>query len=152
MVCSVRSILAIEITPGTDERWFVGPPYAVPEVVFDEISIRGAYRSEVEALRDAVAESDEGTHPGYSQEVMSKLMNVRVMAATRDYPRRRLLRFDRLDASGEVLHPYGAEPGKDGWQVLVYLPYTGQFTTLPEDAFVRLQAATRDDLRRRSQR
>lgn len=159
-----RTILAIEVYAppipfddgskkrfDKDESWFVGPPYAVPEVVFDEIDIRAAYRTEEEHILEALADADENIHPGYSQEVAQTLMDNRVFGQTRAYLRKELLRFDRVNDSGEVLHPYGAEPAGDyAWLVLLYLPYTEQFTAMPESEFVRLRPATKDDLRRRS--
>lgn len=146
-----RTITAIEIIPGMDESWFAGPPYAVPEVVFDEIAMRRAYRTVEEAVAESLEEADEGLHPGYPQAVMQRLMDSRVMGETRSYPRKELLRIDRVDATGEILHPYGAEPAGDSeWQVLLYQPYTEQFTAMPESEFVRLRPAMKDDLRKRS--
>lgn len=36
-----RTIIAIELDPDRDDSWYVGPPYAVAETIFDENDILG---------------------------------------------------------------------------------------------------------------
>ena len=69
------------------------------------------------------------------------------------YPYPRLLRIDRVDATGEILHPYAVEPvpDGDGWRILVYAPFIEAFSTLPEAEFVRLRTAGREDFEARKQ-
>lgn len=140
-----RSILAIELQPNLEEAWFCGPPYPVPEVVFDEHGIASAFRSHEEAILDALAEADRGLHPGYPHEVVNTMMEARYPDESRRYPQPRLLRSDRVDTAGEIQHPYAAEPTGDGWRILVYAPFTETFSALPEAEFVRLRPASPED-------
>lgn len=144
-----RTILAIELEPELDPAWWVGPPYVVPEVPFDEIELARAYRSMEEATRHALDAFDLSAHPGYPQEVIKKMFDASFLDGAQSYPREGLLRIDRVDASGEILHPYAAEEGADGWNILVYLVFPQTFSALPEREFVRLRAATEEDLKRR---
>ncbi len=142
----LRSIVAIELQPELDEAWFRGPPYPVPEVVFDEYDIADAFRNPEEHILDALAEADLGLHPGYPLKAMKTMLEARYSDDLRRYPRPQLLRIDRVDATGEILHPYDAEPIGDGWRILLYAPFTETFGTLPETEFVRLHPATSQDL------
>ena len=145
-----RAILAIELQPDFDAAWFAGPPYPVPEIVFDERDIRSAFRSHDDAIRDALAEVDRGLHPGYPHEAVMIMMQREFREASLRYPRPRLLRIDRVDTAGEILHPYAAEPSNEaGWRILLYAPFTEAFSALPEEGFVRLRPATSQDLEAR---
>ncbi|MFC6189166.1 hypothetical protein [Pseudoxanthomonas mexicana] len=145
-----RSIVAIELRSDVDEDWFHGPPYPVPEVVFDEHDIAGAFRSAEEHILDAITRRNGGTHPGYPHDVMKTMMEAWLREDARTYPRARLLRSDRVDVSGEILHPYAAESTAEGWCILLYAPYTQAFSTLPERVFVSLRAATSLDFEARA--
>lgn len=145
-----RSILAIELRPDLEVDWFCGPPYPVPEVVFDEHDIAAAFRSHEEAIRDALAEADRGLHPGYSHEVVNTMTKALYSDDSRRYPRPRLFRIDRVDATGEILHPFGAEPAHDGWRILLYAPFAEAFSALPESDFIHLRAATLQDYEART--
>lgn len=147
-----RSILAIELRPQLDPAWFRGPPYPVPEVVFDERDIASAFRDQDEATRDAMVEVERGVHPGYPHEAVSTMMKTRHLDDARRYPHPRLLRIDRIDATGEILHPYAAEPMCDGWRILVYAPFTETFSALPDLDFVCLRPAAPQDFEERSSR
>ena len=142
-----RTILAIELKPDLDESWFNGPPYAVAEVPFGEYDIGGAYRNEEEAIRDAVESADNSNHPGFPHEVVKVMMKGRLAADTLAYPRKELLRIDRVDNTGKLLHPYAVERDNDGWLVLVYLPFTREFQKMTEGVFVRLHQASKEDRR-----
>lgn len=144
-----RSIVAIELRPDLEVAWFFGPPYPVPEVVFDEYDIASAFRTPEEHILDALAEADSGRHPGYPHEAVKTMMEARFPDDSRRYPQPRLFRIDRVDAAGEILHPYGAEPEHDGWRILFYAPFTEAFSTLPESEFVRLRPATSQDFEAR---
>lgn len=137
-----RSIVAIELRPELDEAWFRGPPYPVPEVVFDEHDIARAFRSHEEHVLDALAEADSGLHPGYPHEAVMTMMEAEFSDDSRRYPQPGLFRIDRVDVTGEILHPYAAESTPEGWCILLYAPYTQGFSTLPECVFVSLRAAT----------
>jgi hypothetical protein len=146
-----RSIVAIELQSGLEEARFCGPPYPVPEVVFDEQDIAFAFRSQDEATQDALAEVERGVHPGYSDDAINVMMEARYPDDSRRYPQPRLLRIDRVDAAGEILHPYAAEATHDGWCILLYAPFTEAFSALPETDFVRLRPAEPQDIDARAQ-
>lgn len=147
-----RTILAIEIDPDLDEAWLAGPPYGVPEVVFDEIEIERAYRSTEEAILSRVKSVDDDPHPGFPNEVIAIILKAEIESVSRRYPHRRLFRFDRVDATGEILHPFDAEPVAGGWHIRVYLPFAEEFHSLPEADFSRLRPATETDLRQRTRK
>ncbi|PNS09765.1 hypothetical protein [Solilutibacter silvestris] len=144
-----RTILAIELDPDLDEAWLAGPPYVVQEVVFDEIEMERAFRSTDEAISQSMKALDDEAHPGIPADAARLMLRAELESASRKYPRRRLLLIDRVDTSGEILHPYAAEEGADGWIILVYLPFSRTFSALPERDFVRLRAATEEDLKER---
>ncbi|MEG3791261.1 hypothetical protein V1318_14115 [Lysobacter sp. CCNWLW3] len=146
-----RSIVAIELRPELDAPWFRGPPYSVPEVIFDEQAIAAAFQSHEDAIRDALAEADRGLHPGYPHVVVHTMMRARRSEDTRHYPRPRLLRIDRVDAHGEIHHPYAAELTSGAWCILLYAPFTQAFSVLSEADFVRMRPATSRDFEVRKQ-
>lgn len=140
-----RTLTAIELVPEVDPAWYRGPPYAVPEVVFDELDIADAFLSGEDAIEAALAHADENPHPGYPNQAVMAMMRTRLLEEARAYPRPRLLRIDRIDANGEPLHPYAALPTSNGWRILLYAPFTNTFSALPERVFVQLRPATRPD-------
>lgn len=144
-----RSIAAIELRSDLDPAWFLGPPYPVPEVVFDEQDIAAAFRDHDDATRRALGEANRGLHPGYPYAVVDSMMKAKHLDASFRYPRRRLLRTDRVDETGEILHPYAAEPAGENWQILLYEPFTQDFRTLSESDFVQLRPATLQDFEAR---
>lgn len=141
-----RTVLAIELDPLRPESWYAGPPYVVPEVPFDELDIRRAYRTYEEAVHQAVARAEQSRHPGYPHEVVVQMMEARLSDEARTYPNPRLLRVDRIGDSGDLLHPYAAERDGDGWKIRIYQPLSGAFQALPEEEFIRLRPATEADL------
>lgn len=146
-----RTIVAVELSPELDAAWFRGPPYSVPEVVFDEQDIAAAFRSFDEAIGRARAEIDSGLHPGYPTEVLNVMMKARYLVDLNRYPHPRLLLIDRVDEVGEILHPYGAESTTEGWRVLLYAPFTEVFSAMQDVDFVRLRPATSGDFVARKQ-
>lgn len=143
-----RTILAIEIAPARDEHWYNGPPYAVPEEVFDEISIRTCYRSEEGAILESLTDDfEQSVHPGYPAEVMKNFM--RHFSEKSAYPNGRLFRVDRVGEDGEIYHPYAAREINDEWRILVYLTFTQAFADFSEATFIRMRVATEQDYRQR---
>lgn len=147
-----RSILAIELQQNLDPAWWAGPPYAVPEVPFDEIAIARAYRTLEDATVNALKAVDRGAHPGYPHDAVETMMKARFPDASRRYPRKGLFRIDRVDPTGEILHPFAAEPVDGGWSIRTYLPFCQQFRLLPEADFIRFRPANEADLRRRAKK
>jgi hypothetical protein len=144
-----RTILAIELDPDLDEAWLAGPPFVVREAVFDEIEMERAFRSTDEAISQSLKALDDETHPGIPAEAARLMIGAELESASRKYPRRRLLLIDRVDNSGEIMHPYAAEEGPDGWIIRVYLLFPQTFIALQERDFIRLRAATEQDMKER---
>lgn len=119
------------------------------EVVFDEFEMERAFRSTDEAISQSLKELDDETHPNIPAEAARHMLRAELESASRKYPRRRLLLIDRVDTSGEILHPYAAEEGDDGWIILVYMPFPQTYNTLPELDFIRLRAAKLEDFKKR---
>lgn len=147
-----RTILAIELKPELDSSWFVGPPYVVPEVSFDEIDIRGVYRNDIEAIQDAIDDADNSAHPGFPNEVVGVITKAKFADDMQDYPHKRLLRSDRVTNNGEIFHPYGVELNRKGWYVLVYELFSQAISKIPESEFIQLSLSTENDLRKRQRR
>jgi len=147
-----RSIVAIELRDDLDPAWFVGPLYPVPEVVFDEKDIASAFISLEEGILESLAEWDQDKHPGFAQDVVETMVAACGADSMQRYARPRLLRVDRVDSTGEILHPYAAKHSPAGWDILLFAPFSQQFSSLPETAFVQLRPSTPEDLDRRARR
>ncbi|WP_292806783.1 hypothetical protein [Methylotenera sp.] len=144
-----RTILAIELKPELDSSWFVGPPYAVVEVSFDENDMGGVYRNDDEAIQDAIDDADNSNHPGFPNGIVKTFSKARFSDDFHAYPNKRLLKNDRVTNNGEILHPYGAELNHDGWSVLVYELFSRAFSKVHESEFIQLRLSTENDLRKR---
>ena len=140
-----RTILAIELKPDLDPSWFIGPPYAVVEIPFDEDDIRGAYRNQKESLEDV----KNTIHPGFPNEVVTKMFAARALKSTFPYKNKPLLRIDRVGEDGEILHPYAAEEKGNDWSILVYGLFDKSFRKIAESDFIKMPHAKHEDLKLR---
>lgn len=147
-----RTILAIELLPDLHEAWFSGPPYVLPEVCFDEIEMKRAYRSVDDRVRSALEAHHQSAHPGYPGDAVMTMMEDRLSGKIDLYPRPGLLRIDRVAPDGEILHPFAANAVDGSWRIRVYLPFCQQFHAVPEAEFIQLRPATEADLKRRAER
>ena len=134
-----RSIVAIELREELEDAWFLGPPYPVPEVVFNEHDMAAAFRTLEEHILCSRDDSDDRSRPRYPHEAVRSMLEARLHEDARRYLRLELLRIDRISSAGEMLHPYAAESTADGWRILVYAPFAGEFSAMPESEFVRLR-------------
>lgn len=144
-----RTILAIDLTPELHESWFAGPPYVVEEISFNEKEIRRAYQDSEDSTRDVVEQANNSAHPGFPAEAVERMSMAWCSDDALAYPRPRLWDIERVDDTGEILHPYACERDGDAWRVLLYQPFTAQFVSMPENFFVQLRPATEGDLLRR---
>lgn len=142
-----RTIVAIRLDHDNPD-WFQGPPYIADEVVFDEAEMKHCHLSMDDALRAAVGAADEGLHPGYPTEVVAHMAK----AWHAHYPHPGVLRFARRRGDGEILDAYAGRKQDKRWIVALYLPYTGVYEEMPEDDFIALPRASRQDYRRRALR
>jgi len=147
-----RTVVAIPLIE-RDPKWYQGPPYMLQECVLDEMQLQDAYPSEEALLTKRIKEADSAAHPGYSGDAVVKMLKAKV---DREYPsRRRILKFDRVRADGEILHPYAArkDPARPNeWLIKVFLPFTEQWEEIPEDAFFALPLSTPADIQARAAR
>ncbi|CAE6793501.1 hypothetical protein R70006_04960 [Paraburkholderia domus] len=141
-----RTILAIEVKPDLDESWLTGPPYIVDEIPFDQRDMSGAFRTVSEAVDDSLQHS---AHPNFPNEVVSVFARARLTKDAIAYPRKKLLRVDRVSASGVIFHPYGVEKEGATWAVLVFELFARTYHRMSESEFVHLRPATENDLRKR---
>jgi hypothetical protein len=132
-----RTILAIEIEPDRDPAWYIGPPYIVPEVVFNEKEISLISRSMASAVRD----DNDRYHPGFPHEVTMEFMQLPTLMSRRNYKNRELLDYDRVDDHGEVWHPYAAHEVAGTWVIKTYNVFRQTFSEVSESVFVRWETA-----------
>lgn len=146
-----RTILAIEIEPEKDKHWYIGPPYVVTEKVFDEKDIKTCYRNEKEAVLEGVTDFNLNIHPGYPADISREFMITLWSPESRAYPMARLFRVDRVDENGEIYHPYGAHELDGKWQIKVYVLFTRELASFPEDVFIQMTPATEQNFRQRKE-
>lgn len=127
-----RTITAIALDRD-DERWYVGPPYMVPEHHFDERDIKKMFVTTGDAIVQSM-ESMEKTGLTYPSQALRRMMKERSSPAMLEYPNRALLRYDKL-IDGEIHHPYAARLVDGEWRVLSYLSYVDQFVEVEQHAF-----------------
>ncbi|MFM0558088.1 hypothetical protein P0D69_45375 [Paraburkholderia sediminicola] len=109
-----RTIVAIQLDRD-DPNWYLGPPYIAKEMVFDEQEIAACHLTEEEAIKAAIHEHETSGHPGFPNEVVTHMMQVRYKDPDNRYPHKGVLRFDRHRPDGEILHAYaGRKDGKNG--------------------------------------
>ncbi|MDH6153670.1 MULTISPECIES: hypothetical protein [Paraburkholderia] len=144
-----RTILAIQLDH-EDPNWYQGPPYIAKEVVFDEHDLTHCHLTEDDAIRAALHEADTSGHPGYPNAVVNHMMRARFEEPGAPYPHKGVLRFDRLRADGEILHPYAATKDGDAWTVRLYLPFLHVYEKMAEHAFIALPVVTAADVRARA--
>ena len=135
---------------GDLEGWLLGPPYVLPEVVFDEKDMGLAYRS----LAEAVGRSAQSAHPGFSQEDVTELfkgkrrrMDERAAGARLACAplMDQLMRYERV-IDGRVLHPH--DWTKHGQVVCVFDVFARTWSDVPLRDFLRARVAQEEDYRR----
>ncbi|AVA38297.1 MULTISPECIES: hypothetical protein [Cupriavidus] len=142
-----RTVVAIRLVEN-DPVWYQGPPYLVDEVVLDETEIVDCHLTEEDAIHAALDAADNSGHPGYPKNVVSRMLDAEHNCPA--YPRKGLLRLDRVTAIGEILHPYAARQLQDGWIIQLYVPFTQEWAEMPEREFIALSVAVAADVRSRA--
>lgn len=139
-----RTIAAIELTSDLSDAWFVGPPYSVPEIVFDELAIERVFVSVEDAIRASLASAEEESALLIPSEFVFKMTRARLNCLEHEYPRMRLLAVNRTDGTDEIFHPYAVKPSRSGsgWQIQVYLMRAKKFVAMDEDLFIRMAPLT----------
>jgi hypothetical protein len=150
-----RTISAIMLDPDKDESWFVGPPYAVEEVIFDEHDMQSCYLSLKDSIMDSARELKESVHPGFDSKTMRKMFNTKHLVLEAKYPHKKMLRRVRVGTDGSIWHPYAARPlerpaSEEGkfiprkWMILVFELFSHQWSEIHEDEFVKLPYNTEE--------
>lgn len=139
-----RTITAIELTPDLSDAWFVGPPYSVPEIVFDELAIERVFVSVEDAIRASLASAEEESALLTPSEFVLEMTQARLNCLEHEYPRMRLLAVNRTDGTDEIFHPYAVKSSRpgSGWQIQVYLMRAKKFVAMDEDLFIRMTPLT----------
>ncbi len=140
-----RTISGIYLDEELDEIWFVGPPYVVQEVLFDELDFRRCFADIKEALNERVQDVDYFI----SMENMKKIMASLSESKEVKYPREALFRLDRQTKTGALIQAKGARLisgsfNKDimiderKWELICFMPYKETFITMTENDFIKL--------------
>lgn len=151
-----RTISAIMLDPYKDESWFVGPPYAVEEVIFDEHEMKACQNFTHELILDSARGLKESVHPGFDNKYMRKMFNTKHLILEAKYPNKKVLKRDRVGVDGSIWHPYAARPIKHDepqnttdfiprkWMVLVFELFSHEWSEIHEDEFVKLPYSTEE--------
>lgn len=142
-----RTVIAIQVTPGYDETWQVGPPYALQEIVFDEEDLKSCYLAEIDLLKDRAESNKAPGHPGFS---VDEVFNM-IRSNKSKYPRANILRFDRV-YNQSIIHGYSARVedlsssgGTVSWTVLALDLKSKKYLELSEKEFNALDKASPTD-------
>ncbi|WP_176053211.1 hypothetical protein [Paraburkholderia caribensis] len=146
-----RMVAAIELDH-EEPAWYQGPPYIVPELVFDERDIAQCHHDLVDLINDRLAEATTSAHPNFSGDDFFRMVE-EANASSVPYPNQRVLRFDRVRSDGEILHPYAGKQSADGsWLVQIFLLFPRTYIEMPELEFIGLPVANEHDMKTRSNR
>ena len=155
-----RTITAIMLDYDKDPSWFVGPPYAVDEVVFDEHDMKSCYGDQTKLLEDRMDSLDISIHPGFLGEDVSKMFKSKYLKNEIKYPHKKVLRRDRVGQNGEIWHPYSASPIEQTeqekknrtrceWTILIFEIFTRKWSSMHEDDFIQLPFSSEQAMRLR---
>lgn len=136
--------------------WLQGPPYMIPEEVFDEKAMALAYRSLEEAVRQR---PEDRLHPGFASEDAKRMMafkrerGVAILQgqAPSEHYRSGLLRHDRVKDK-EVLHAYDWREEADGVFIQTLDIFQRIWADIPICEWLGLPLSTHQDLAAASQR
>lgn len=145
-----RTITAIMIEPEKDPSWFIGPPYAVDEVVFDEHDMKSCYLDSGSDLLRRMLKTEKSAHPNFLSDDVFKMNKERIGAER--YHRKNLMKRDRVSKSGEILHPYSAIRKDDGWHVKTFELFSREYSEMHENNFVQLQLSNEQAMKERKQK
>jgi len=142
-----RTITAIMLEPDKDESWFIGPPYSVDEVVFDEHGMKSCYSNTKDMIIDRATKIDISYHPNFLHEDVMKMTEE--MIDEDHYHRKNLIKRDRVGENGEILHPYSAIRKDDGWYIKTFELFSREYSQMHEDEFVKLKLSDEESMKLR---
>lgn len=140
-----RTITAIMVTDARNSDWIKGPPYALEEKVFDEHAMKICAKSDLEMLQERMEFS---YHPNFHGDDVFKMMKDN---GDYKYPRKHILRIDRVSPEGYILHPYSANKENDQWFIKTLELFSRQFSQIHEDEFVKLPLSSQEAMKKRGE-
>lgn len=156
-----RTISAIHLEPGKPDYWFIGPPYSVQEIIFDEYDMTKCYKDINLMITNRISSVNVNYHPGYDYEDFKKMSKHR--ATKLQFAFKKLLSRDRLGINGEIFHPYSFEEipydsplyvdTKDishtNYIVLIFEVFSREFSSMHINDFIKLKFCSNEDLMKR---
>lgn len=142
-----RTITAIFLDPDKPSYYFQGPPYSVPEKVFDELEMTSCYSDFGEELTSRASSLNISAHPNFSSDDVFKMMRVKTNDS--HYSNKKLLKHERVNHNGEILHPYAAKKVDDVWYILVFEIFARKYFEISENDFIQLPFSNEDFLKKR---
>ena len=138
-----RTICAIMLDPAKNKDWFTGPPYNMEEKVFDEHDMEKCYTNFNANLLSIV--NKKSSHPNFSSE------DVRKMMTKKEYNNynKNVLKHDRVDTDGSILHPYGAKKLDDKWYIQTFEIFSRKYSHMQEDDFIKLPYSSEEAMLKR---
>ena len=98
-------------------------------------------------IADRLSSLETSSHPNFDSKDFFKMMKEK----DRNYPRKKLLSRDRVNAHGHILHPYAAKKIEDTWYVKTFELFSRTYSEMNEDEFVQLPLATEEDMKKRKE-
>ncbi len=148
-----RTITAIHLDYYKDENsdWFKGPPYNVNEITLDETDIKNCYTNDMDMLNDRIDNLTKSYHPNFQAKDFLKMSKGKEREQMFKYPRKRMLKIDRIDNDGKIWHPYSVSKNeKNEWIIKIFELFECIYSEIHEDEFVKLRRSTEEDLKNRS--
>lgn len=146
-----RTITAIHLDYQKNELdWFQGPPYNVDEITLDETDIKSCYTNEINMLTERVENLDKSYHPSFLSEDFVKMFKNKDRKDMTAYPRKRMLKIDRVGNDGKIWHPYSVMKTKNNeWIIKIFELFDRTFSEMNENEFVKLKRSSEEDLKKR---
>jgi hypothetical protein len=151
-----RTITAIRLDPYKDPSWFIGPPYSVDEIVFDQYDMQSCYSNTKNMLVDRIESSKKSSHPGFDVDDVFEMMKEKhtlhsANPALDTYHRKNIMKRDRIGDNGEILHPYSAIRKENGWHIKTFELFSREYSEIHEDEFVKLKFSDEEAMKARKE-
>ena len=149
-----RTITAIMLDDNKDPVWYMGPPYPVEEIVFDENKMKSCIGNNngshvVHVLNRNLDSLERSYHPGFNSDDVLIMMEKDNVFSRKSYPREKILTVDRVGNDGSIYHPYAAIKKDDIWYIKVFELFTKTYTEIDEDIFVRFPLSSERAMKKR---
>ena len=142
-----RTITAIMLDPDKDPSWFKGPPYAVAEVVFDEYDFPACSYNMDYMIIERIDKNKQSFHPGFSSEDVFEMLD---QESEIDQHYQNLLKHDRVNLEGHILHPYSVIYNEEVLTVKLFELFSKQYLDMNANDFILLPIRTEEAMQKRS--